>query len=224
MIHEYINAVILGFGLAFMVGPVFFVLIETSITKGARAALIFDLGVVLSDVIFILIAYYGSRTLLEKIKDDPRLYVIGGVILIAYGIYTFFYKKSKKIVTDKELVVVESNNYLGLFFKGLFLNLINIGVFVFWLAIVIAISSSLQMDESKIFNYFLIVILTFLLTDFAKIIASKQLKKKLTPAVLRKIRQVIGVFFIIFGIVLATKRFIPKETMQKIDHVIEKVK
>lgn len=224
MTHEYVNAVILGFGLAFMVGPVFFVLIETSITKGARAALIFDSGVVLSDVIFILIAYYGSRTLLENIKDDPRLYVIGGVVLISYGIYTFFYKKSKKIVTDKELVVVENNNYLGLFFKGLFLNLINIGVFVFWLAIVIAISSSLQMDESKIFNYFLIVILTFLFTDLAKIIAAKQLKKKLTPAVLRQIRQIIGVFFIIFGIVLATKRFIPKETMQKIDHVIEKVK
>lgn len=224
MIHEYVNAVILGFGLAFMVGPVFFVLIETSITKGIRAALIFDFGVVLSDIIFILIAYYGSRTLLENIKDDPRLYVIGGVILISYGIYTFFYKRSKKIVTDKELVVVESNNYLGLFFKGLFLNLINIGVFVFWLAIVIAISSSLQMIESKIFNYFLIVILTFLLTDFVKITAAKQLKKKLTPAVLRKIRQVIGVFFIVFGIVLATKRFIPEKAMQKIDNVIEKVK
>ena len=45
MISEYINAILLGFGLAFMVGPVFFTLIETSITKGVRAALTFDLGV-----------------------------------------------------------------------------------------------------------------------------------------------------------------------------------
>ena len=55
--------------MAFMIGPVFFMLIQTSITKGARAAITFDLGVVLSDLCFILIAYYGSRSLLEKIKD-----------------------------------------------------------------------------------------------------------------------------------------------------------
>ena len=57
--------------MAFMIGPVFFVLIQTSILKGARAAIVFDLGVLLGDVSFILIAYYGSRSLLEKIKDDP---------------------------------------------------------------------------------------------------------------------------------------------------------
>ena len=60
--------------MAFMIGPVFFVLIQTSILKGARAAIVFDLGVLLGDVSFILIAYYGSRSLLEKIKDDPRLF------------------------------------------------------------------------------------------------------------------------------------------------------
>ncbi|NOQ92681.1 MAG: LysE family translocator, partial [Flavobacteriaceae bacterium] len=48
MINEYVNAIILGLSLAFMVGPVFFTLIETSITKGAKAAIIFDSGVVLA--------------------------------------------------------------------------------------------------------------------------------------------------------------------------------
>ncbi|MEY3438093.1 MAG: hypothetical protein RL265_678, partial [Bacteroidota bacterium] len=40
-----------------MIGPVFFVLLETSIRKGARAALALDLGVLLSDLVYILIAY-----------------------------------------------------------------------------------------------------------------------------------------------------------------------
>lgn len=224
MIHEYINAILLGFGLAFMVGPVFFTLIETSISKGARAAIVFDLGVVLADTVFILIAYFGSVAILKEIEDDPRLFLIGGLVLIAYGLFTIFYKKTKKIVTDKELVIVENSNYLGLFIKGFFLNFINIGVLAFWLAIVIAVSSNFQMDGSKIFKYFALVIFSYLLTDIAKIIASKQLQKKLTPVVLRKIRQVLGVFFIIFGVVLAAKRYIPPETMNRIDHVIEKVK
>lgn len=224
MIHEYINAVLLGFGLSFMVGPVFFTLIETSITKGVRAAIIFDLGVVLADISFILVSYYSSFALLEKIQDDPRLFLIGGIVLIAYGLYTIFYKRTKKLVTDKNLVVIENNNYLGLFVKGFFLNAINIGILAFWLAVVIAVSSGLQMDELRILKYFLVVIFTFLLTDLIKILIAKQLKKKLTPIVLRKIRQVLGVFFIIFGVILAAKRFIPKETIEQFDNVIESVK
>ena len=223
MISEYLNAILLGFGLAFMVGPVFFVLLETSLTKGIRAALTFDIGVVLSDTVFITIAYYGSRTFLVKLKDDPRLFVIGGIILLIYGLYTVFYKRTKKTVTDKNLVVRENNNYLSLFLKGFFLNFINIGVLAFWLAIVIAISSGLQMNEGKIFNYFLVVLLTLLLTDLVKITAAKQLKKKLTPVVLRKIRQTIGIFFIIFAVILATKRYIPQKTLQMFDNVIENV-
>ena len=129
MFNEYVNAVLLGFGLAFMVGPVFFTLIETSITKGMRAAITFDAGVILADIMFIIVSYYGSITILERIQDDPRIFMVGGLILIGYGMYTIFYKKTKKIVTDRELVVVESNNYIGLFFKGFFLNTINFGVF-----------------------------------------------------------------------------------------------
>ncbi len=224
MINEYVNAILLGLGLAFMAGPVFFVLIETSITKGFRAAIIFDFGVVLADIVFISLAYFGSLAFLEKIQDDPRIYLIGGAILVLYGLHTLLYKKTKKTVTDKNLVVVENNNYLGLFLKGFFLNSINIGVLAFWLTIVIAVSSNFQMNQSKIFNYFALVIITFFFIDIIKILAAKQLQKKLTPVVLRKIRQILGIFFIIFGVVLATKRFIPEKTMHKIDRVIEKVK
>src|SRR5690554_6997818 len=40
-----------------MLGPAFFVLLETSIKKGIRAALAFDAGVLISDIIYIVIAY-----------------------------------------------------------------------------------------------------------------------------------------------------------------------
>jgi len=59
------NALLIGFFMAFMIGPVFFMLIQTSILKGARAAIVFDLGVILGDISFILLSYYGSRSLLE---------------------------------------------------------------------------------------------------------------------------------------------------------------
>jgi len=223
MINEYLNAVLLGFGLAFMVGPVFFTLIETSITKGVRAAITFDLGVVLADILFITLSYYGSISILEKIQDDPRIFLVGGIALVVYGLFTIFHKKTRNIVTDEDLVVVENNNYLGLFFKGFFLNAINFGVLAFWLAIVIAVSTNFQMNSSKVFNYFALVVVSFLITDLMKILAAKQLKTKMTPVVLRKIRYALGIFFIVFGVILATKSYIPEGTMNRFDNVLERV-
>ena len=221
--NEYLNAILLGFGLSFMVGPVFFTLLETSITKGFRAALSFDLGVILADIMFITVSYYGSVPILKKIQNDPRIFLVGGLVLILYGAFTIFNKKTRGIVTDKELVVVENNNYLGLFVKGFFLNSINFGVLAFWLAIVLAVSSNFMMDGSKVFRYFAVMVLAFLCTDLVKILAAKQLQRWMTPVMMRKVRHTLGVFFILFGIALATKRYLPEKTMDKIDQVFEKM-
>ena len=148
-IYDFKNALLIGFFIAFMIGPVFFMLLQTSILKGARAAIIFDLGVVFGDITFILIAYYGSRSLLEKIKDDPRLFVLGGVVLIIYGLITYFDKENKKDALENSNImnVPIRNNYLKLFIKGYFLNFINIGVLGFWLGTVLVIGPSLKMNR-----------------------------------------------------------------------------
>lgn len=218
--QDILNAIPLGIALAFMIGPVFFVLLETSAIKGFRAAVVFDLGVILADVLFVLFAYYGSRTLLEKIKDDPRLFILGGGILFIYGLFTF-YKRRKPVISDEDLVVVEKNNYLGLFVKGFFLNFINIGVLAFWLGMVVVISPNLGMDDSRIFTYFTSIIAAYFLTDIVKILLAKQLKSKLTPFVIRKIKRGMGIALMIFGMILAAKGLLPKETQDRIDTVIE---
>ena len=53
MFEGLLYAAFYGFLLAFAIGPVFFTLIETSITKGFKAAVFFDLGAIFSDIIFI---------------------------------------------------------------------------------------------------------------------------------------------------------------------------
>ena len=75
MTDGLLYAAFYGFLLAFAIGPIFFTLIETSITKGIKSAIFFDLGALASDILFILIAYYSTSTLLEKVKDDPGLLI-----------------------------------------------------------------------------------------------------------------------------------------------------
>ena len=86
MIEDIQAAIPLGIILSFMVGPVFFVLLETGATKGFRAALSIDVGVIISDIVFIFIAYFSSFQLLENLSNTPGLYVFGGTILLIYGL------------------------------------------------------------------------------------------------------------------------------------------
>ena len=219
--NEIKEAVFIGFFLAFMIGPVFFMLIQTSIIKGARAAIMFDFGVILGDIVFILIAYFGSKSLLEEIKDDPRLFYIGGLILLIYGIITYLDKSQKTTIQDETLVLPEKTDYLKLFLKGFFLNFINIGVLAFWLGMIVVVGSNLEMNPQKIFNYFSVILLSYLITDIGKITLAKQLKRHLTPKVTYKVKRAMGILLMIFGVVLILKGFIPKEKLN-FKSVIEK--
>ena len=118
-IFDIKNAIFFGFFHSSMIGPVFFMLIRSSIVKGARAAIAFNLGVILGAVTFIVIAYFGSRHLLESIKDDPRLFFIGGLILIVYGAITYLDKSEKKEI-EEAIKLPVNNNYFKLIFKGFF--------------------------------------------------------------------------------------------------------
>ena len=89
MFDGLLYAALYGFLLAFAIGPVFFTLIETSITKGFRAGVFFDLGAIFADIVFILVAYFSTSRILERIKDEPGVLLFGGVILVAYGIISY---------------------------------------------------------------------------------------------------------------------------------------
>jgi len=207
----FFTGISLGFFLSFMIGPVFFILIETSITKGFRAALTFDSGVILADICFILVAYFSSFQLINRIKDDPALFLFGGMIMATYGVISFVklqrLKKTEIHIESNEF----KNNYFTLFAKGFLLNFINVGVLGFWLAIIITVGPQLQMDFTKIVEFFTFVILAYLITDVFKIILAKQLKSKLTPDNILKIKKVSTIILIIFGLVIMSKSFVKND-------------
>ena len=97
LLQDILSAIPLGFFLSFMIGPVFFVLLETSVVKGFRAAITFDLGVITGDILFISIAVFSSYSIINTIKHEPALYIIGGLIMASYGIYTFLFVTCQSI-------------------------------------------------------------------------------------------------------------------------------
>ncbi|MFB9106981.1 MULTISPECIES: LysE family translocator [Flavobacterium] len=212
MINDILAGLPWGLVLSFMVGPVFFVLLETSITKGFRSAIVFDLGVVLGDIFFIAIAYLGSYRLISSLKDDPALFIFGGIIMLSYGIISFVKLKKVEKINDEEIDRdILKRNYGSLFVKGFLLNVINIGVLGFWLAVIISVGPKLEMQNSRMITFFTSVIITYLLVDCLKIVLAKQLKSKMTPVNILKIKKGISIVLMVFGVVLITQGWFPKE-------------
>jgi len=212
MMEDIQAAIPLGFFLAFMIGPVFFVLIETSATKGFRAAVAFDIGVIIADIIFIGLAYFSSFQLLENLNNYPGLYVFGGTILAVYGLIVLL-KKTKPTELKAQLSNSFQPNYIELFIKGFLLNFINVGVLVFWLGIIIVTGPSLENDINRFYVFFGTLIAVYFITDLFKIVLAKQLKKQLTPTIILKIKKILGLILIICGLVLITKGFLPKDKL-----------
>jgi threonine/homoserine/homoserine lactone efflux protein len=212
MINDILAGIPWGIFLSFMIGPVFFILLETSIIKGFRAAIVFDMGVILGDIVFIGIAYLGSYRLIQSLKDKPALFIFGGILMLSYGIISFISLRKEKKMDTKEIdSEIIRKNYLSLFIKGFFLNIINIGVLGFWLAIIISIGPKMEMETSRMITFFAAVIVSYVLVDCIKILLAKQLKSKMTPSNILKIKKGISVVLMIFGMVLITQGWFPKE-------------
>ncbi len=220
MLEDIQAAIPLGFFLAFMIGPVFFVLLETSVTKGFRAAVVFDLGVIIADVFFIGLAYFSSFQLLENLSNQPGLFVFGGTILAVYGVIIFLKKPLQKTLETSKMEFSKTN-YLGLFIKGFLLNFINIGVLVFWLTVIIITGPSLGNDINRFFVFFGTMILAYFVTDLFKILLAKQLKRKLTPPRILKVKKLLGLILVICGLVLIVKGFLPKDQLNPKDLIEE---
>ena len=203
MLEDIQAAIPLGFFLAFMIGPVFFILLETSVIKGFRAAVAFDLGVVFSDILFILLAYFSSYQLLENLSNQPGLYVFGGTLLAAYG--TIVFLKKTKVPHDRSTITPEKANYLELFMKGFFLNAINVGVLVFWLGLIIVIGPNLDGDPKRFLLFFSTLLTAYFITDLLKISVANRFKSLLTGKGIVIVNSIISLILIVSGIVLIIK-------------------
>ncbi len=211
MFDDVLAAIPFGIILAFTIGPVFFVLLETSATKGFKSALIFDSGVMLADIIFIIVAFYSTNKLLEKIKDDPNFLVFGGFLLVAYGVISFIKtsKSFRNILREYHKIEIKKG-YGKLFLKGFLLNFINIGVLFGWVAFIV-LANSLTESEKGVIVFLSTILVVYFLVDLIKILIAKKLRNKLTPRLIFKTKKVIALVILGFGVILLIQGFFPKE-------------
>jgi threonine/homoserine/homoserine lactone efflux protein len=221
MLQDILSAIPLGFFLAFMVGPAFFLLLETAAMRGFKAAFSFDIGVVLADILFIFIAYFSTNQLLKSIKDEPGLFIFGGSVLAIYGLISFIkVQKTTYSQADFEVQKLKRKDIFGIIMKGFLLNFINIGVLGFWLGLLLIFGPSLDMEGSRLLVFFTTIIATYLFINVFKILLAKQLSKKLTPKRIAFFKKAISILLVIFGIMLILRGLMP-ERLERLEQQLE---
>ncbi len=203
MMDLLLKGLVTGFILSIMIGPVFFVLLETSIRKGIKAALWMDFGVLISDLVYILIAYvfYKEVEDLSAGEDSSVFRFVGGGLFIVYGVFNFF-KKVKKNTYHADSIPTSSNrDYIFLAIKGFLLNIANPLVIFYWFSVMTIGSEDSGGTKSWGMLIFLsIILVTFFGIDVLKIIGAKKLRPLVTHKLMVGLNRLIGIVFAVFGI------------------------
>lgn len=204
MIELILSAVGLGIMLSLVfIGPIFFLLIETSFCRGPRHAIALDLGVIAADILCIAAAFFASGDLVQLIDKHPGFYRITALIILVYAIYMMVSKTKMHLPGEEKLI---SQNYFRTFLNGFFFNILNIGVVLFWLVTVISVRNAYP-DLDEFLLYMTLVVATYLFIDFIKIYLAKQFHYKLTDRLATRIRNVVGFILLIFSVFIFMQSF-----------------
>lgn len=218
----FIQAFSIGFLLSVMIGPIFFLLLETSITKGFRSALALDFGVLISDIVYVLIAVMFVEQIKGLIAGNKLMFsVIGGSIFVIYGLVSLF---KKVALTDSQslegidakfqLPKAQKNrkDYVFLGLKGFLLNFANPMVIFYWVSVASVANNAVPDEHSTTWAFIFlgIVLLTFFSVDVLKIIAAKKIRPLVNQTLLNGLNRLIGIVFVLFGMFLILQFFLKK--------------
>ncbi|KAF0204410.1 MAG: lysine exporter protein [Bacteroidetes bacterium] len=203
--HPFLEGIILGFTLAIMLGPAMFSLIQTSIHRGMNRGMMLAGGIFLSDLALVMLCYLGAVQVFGTERNYLMFGIIGGIILVVFGVVTFLRKVH--VSEDNTLLEVKQPGILTYIFKGFFLNFANPFVWIFWVSVMVTVSASHGADTKSTLAFFAGTLFTIFTTDVAKVIVASRLKRYLRPKVLIMVNHAVGILLVIFGIYLVIRTF-----------------
>ena len=205
---------IFGLALCFSLGPAFFGLIQTSLKHGYASGIAMALGIFASDLIYLLLAFFGLSGWLVDEKYAIPVGILGGTLLIGYGIVQIM-KKTVVQNVDGELIELKKPTHGSSALKGFLMNLFNPFVIFLWIGAISLASNKLQHNNSLIISFFVATLATVLGTDILKSLASHKIKSYLNEKVIHKVNMLAGLVLLISGVVLIVKVFVEQPWLKK---------
>ncbi len=211
---------LLGLMLSMLIGPVFFMVLEVSIRKGVRSAILMDIGVILGDILYLILAYFFAEKLYSWLEQYSYVRFIGAALFAAIGLVYIFKRKDQENErkVDMPELPMRKRNYLALVAKGIGLNAINPFIIIFWIGACTYAFDEYNLEGVEMVIYFATTLLTMFSIDIVKIYYANKLKKVLTQKLLNRINVVVGIILIFFGIAICFRSISDNNLANKIEH------
>ncbi|HXC07189.1 MAG TPA: LysE family translocator [Bacteroidia bacterium] len=189
----------LGTALCIGVGPSFFALIQTSLSSGVRHGIALALGIFMSDLTCVLLAYLGVSKFMLDPSNQTIVGLIGGTILILFGIYILMQKKPMTALQEQEVNLKTPSITLTIM-KGFLLNILNPVVIILWITWLGVISSTQNFTRVHVLIFFGTTLSVVVLTDILKVMMADRIKQYINPHFLLWVNRLIGTILLVIGI------------------------
>ena len=204
-----IEGVILGLTLSlfFGFGPAMVAEIQTSILRGFWAGVLLAFGVFLSDVSLVALGFLGAVNIFESQKFI--LGMVGGLILIIFGIVTYRRKVAIKVDNDEPDIKQNKPWFFTYILKGFFINITNPFIWIFWMGIVVGYTANYNADRLMwMLEFFVSALGVVFFFDILKIFSAYKIKKYLQTHSIIWINRISGVGLVLFGIYLVIRTYL----------------
>lgn len=200
-----LEGIILGvtLSLVFGFGPALFALIQTSIHRGFWSGVILAAGIFISDLLLVGMGFIGAVKIFYKPDNQFIFGLIGGVVLIVFGIVTF----TRKVVIkeDRDTNQNDRNSKPGpvtFLLKGFFINITNPFVWIFWMGVVVGFTANYKGSLLNLLIFFAGALGTIFSFDVLKCFSAYKIKKYLQPIYILWVNRVAGIGIVLFGVYL----------------------
>lgn len=185
-----------GTVMSFMLGTVFFAILNNSIRLGYKKGISISIGVIVSDFIYICVCLFGSHYIPVFKQYETWVKIIGGLLVIVMGIF--------QIINKSEPSKIESYSKAGsiTFFvsQGFVLNFFNPVNLLSWFAIHTYLVTVLNYSFSQLVVYFIGSLCAIFFMETLLAYYSQKLNAYLPEKRVKQINMFIGFLFVGLGI------------------------
>ena len=192
-----LNGATFGLVLAVLIGPVFFTLVQTSIEKGFNKAFLVAIGISLSDIFYIFLAYMGFSQFIKTSGYNVYIGYLGGILLVLFGLYN--YSKKPRLAPSGK-VHIEAQGFYRFIFRGFVINGMSPFVLVFWLGAMSLATVEYRYEGHEIILFFTSTVTIVFTSDCLKAYLATRLRRLITTRFMRVLNITAGTALILFGL------------------------
>ena len=128
----FIKGILIGILVSAPMGPIGVMCVQRTLNEGRMHGFMTGLGATFSDLVYAVLAGVGVGFIVEFLEQNyTPIQIIGSVVILILGYYTFNNNPAKKLKKQE----LKQDPFLKDFVTSFFLNLSNIGIFVFFLVL-----------------------------------------------------------------------------------------